>query len=231
MPTLNEIVTAIDAIIQDDSYDLETKVNDAVNDIAGGIIMPDKSISPPLPDLFTYESVNTSTTLPYVSMPTNYQRGLLRVYDSSKDQIIPPIGGNYNSFALFLKQVPYLDLSETGSVYKVCIKGNKIYYQGIPSASVALGLHYYRKPVAMALDDDVPDGLPDFLAKRLIIHYVCKETFGEGLEDGQDNVGVGVKYHTNKFYELMAALIGHIPIDAEPQYYGSDDFIDAGICD
>jgi hypothetical protein len=231
MATLREIVDAIEEIVQDDSYNLITRINDAMNDISNGIIMPDKSISPPLPDLFMYGTVNTSITLPYVPLPADYQRGLFKVYDSANERIAPPTGGNYNSFALFLKQASNLSLLEVGSIYAVCVKGTKLYYQGIPTVSTTLGLHYYRKPAVMALDGDVPDGLPLSLAKRLLVHYVCKEIFGAGLEDGQDNVGVGVKYHTSKFYEVMAALIELIPVDAEPQYYGSDDFVDAGVCD
>jgi hypothetical protein len=52
------------------------------------------------------------------------------------------------------------------------------------------------------------------------------------IEDGQDNVGVGYKYHMGKFFEAMAELCEAIGIDGEPIYYGNDNSCgDYGICD
>ncbi len=113
----------------------------------------------------------------------------------------------------------------------VCVKGSKLYYQGIPTAATTLGLHYYKKPTTMVTATDEPDGIPEHLQLRLIKHYVCKEIMGEAIEDGQDNHGIGVKYHTGKFYEAMTELCDYIGIDAKPHFYGCGDFADAGACD
>lgn len=233
MTTLSDLVTAIDNVIQDDSYlaKIPSYINQAVKEIAGGIRMPNGMISPPLPDLYSYSSVTTSTTLPYVSLPDTYQRKVCMVSDSSGYSIQPPIGGNYDSFALFIKQITDMRLTESGSIYRVAVKGTKLYYQGIPTAAETIYLHFYRKPVDMALDDDTPDGLPDHLSLRLLKHKVCMDIFGEALEDGQDNAGNGVKYHTAKFYEAMTDLVDFIGIDASPEYYGNDGFTDGGVCD
>ncbi len=225
MATLREIISAIEEILQDSTYTdaiLTGKINVAVSRIAGGIRMPNNSVSQPLPDLFTYGTVNTSTTLPYVSLPANYQRNVRLVYDATNYKIDPPQGGDYYSFALFMKIVSRLDLAEAGSIYGVAVKGSKLYYQGIPAESTTLGVHYYRKPVAMDDDTDTPDGIPDHLAIDLIKHYVLKEIMGEAIEDGQGNSGSSTKYHTAKFYEMMTDLEGFIGEDSEPQYYGQD---------
>ncbi|HPM70140.1 MAG TPA: hypothetical protein PLS57_04360 [Smithellaceae bacterium] len=234
MTTLSDLVTAIDNVIQDDSYlaKIPSYINQAMKEISGGVRMSaNGQISPPLPDLYAYSTVTTSTTLPYVSMPDTYQRKVFRISDSSGDVLSPPMGGDYYSFALFMKQIADLRLTEAGSIYRLAVKGNKLYYQGIPTAAETIYLHFYRKPVDMALDGDVPDGLPDHLALRLLKHKVCAEIFGEALEDGQDNSGNGVKYHTAKFYEAMIDLVDFIGIDGNPEYYGGGDFIDGGVCD
>ena len=235
MATLTELVTAIQDILKDNAYtetNIVSKINALVSRIAGGVRMPDGDVSPPLSDLFSYGKIDTSITLPCVSLPIDYQRNVFNVYDTSNCRINPPAGGNYYSFGLFLKQISNLALTEAGSIYRVCVKGNKIYYQGIPSVSTILGLHYYRKPIAMALDGDEPDGIPGHLAEDLIKHGVIKEIYGDIIEAGVTEPSHGAEYHTTKFYEAMTNLCDFIGnTDVVPKYYGSGDFMDAGICD
>jgi hypothetical protein len=222
---LSTLVAEIRGVIQDDAYDetdIIDKINQAVTSIAGGILMPDKSISPPLPDLIDYATVTTSLTLAYVSLPPDYQRKVFLICDSSGNKISPPSGGDYYAYNLFLKSLSDLRMTEAGSVYLVSVKGTRLYYQGIPTAAETIGLHFYRKPTNMALNTDTPDGIPPHLQLRLIKHKVCADIFGEAIEDGQDNVGISTKYHTGKFMEAMLELVEFIGLDAEPQYYGSD---------
>jgi len=226
MATLAQLTSAIDSVIQDDSYsDFTDRINDAVNNIAGGIRMPDGGTSPPLPDLFTTATISTTVNA-YADLPTDYQRGVFFVVDSSGDRINPVDGGNYYSFMLFLNGCYKKDLTETGQVTRTCVRGRKLYYQGIPSAAADLMVMYYKTPTAMINEGNEPEGIPEHLQKRLIKHYVCKEIFGEGLEDGAEARGVGTKYHEGKFYDAMIDLIDFVGIDAEPEYYASND----GIC-
>ncbi|MCK4817747.1 hypothetical protein KA005_18400 [bacterium] len=223
MATLSQLTSAIESVIQDDSYDdLTDRINDAIDNMAGGIRMPDGSTSPTLPDLYTAITVVT-TVEAYANLPANYQRGVFYVVDSSGDRITPVDGGNYYSFMLFLNQCHKKDLTETGQVTRVCVKGRKIYYQGIPSTPVNLTVSYFKTPDTLVSENDEPEGIPTHLQMRLIKHYVCKEIFGEGLEDGAEARGVGTNYHTNKFFEAMVDLIDFIGIDAEPEYCGGDD--------
>jgi hypothetical protein len=234
MATLASIIFSLQSILQDAAYTepiLTEQINGAVANIAAGIRMPNGETSPPLPDLYTYASVSTSTTLPYVLLPTNYQRAVFNIYDDTMYRILAPRGGDYYAFSKFLKQVNKLDFSEQGAVYMACIKGSKLYYQGIPSSPYVMGLHYYRKPTLLAAQGDVPECIPDHLQASIIKHYVIKDLFGEKIEDGQDNTGIGTKYHTTKFFEDMIDLVDFIGRDAEPMYYGSGGFEDRGACD
>lgn len=234
MTTLSDLVSAIDEILADAKYTeavIVKRINTIVKEIAGGTRMPNGQISPPLPDLFSYGTVNTSTTLPYVSLPATYQRKVTLVYDSTNYKISPPSGGDYYAFALFTKQIQNMALSETGSIYLVAVKGTKIYYQGIPTSSTTLGLHYYRQPVDMALDGDTPDGIPDHLAMRLIKHGVIKDVYGEIIEAGVSEPSRGLQYHEGKFYAAMTDLCDYVGIDAAPEYFGNDGADDYGACD
>jgi len=232
---LTTLTNAIQDILQDSAYTstkIAERINDAVDSIAAGIRMPNGQISPPLPDLFTQSTVTTSTTLPYVSLPVNYQRKVMNIYDSSGSRIAPPSGGDYYAFALFLKRVNNFNLTEAGSVYRVCVKGAKLYYQGIPTAATTLGLHYYKKPTTMVAGTDEPDGIPTHLELPLIKHRVLMDIYGEMLEAGVTEPAVGMKYHEKKFYEALQNMVDFIGIDATPLYYGSgNDYEDGGVCD
>lgn len=223
MATLAEIRASIQHVLVDTYYYttaiLNEKINDALQAIAGGIIMPYGEISPPLPDLYASETLHTSTSLPYIDLPDDYQRHVFHVSDSS-DYIIHPVqGGDYYSFKLFMNRAIKKDLSLPGMVTSVCVKGSKLYYQGIPSASTSLNIQYYRTPEALALDADIPEGLPGHLAKDVLKHYVLKEAFGASVEDGSNSERVGQAYHEKKLYELMTTMIRFFPSDDEPEYF------------
>ena len=234
MATLTSLVTAIQNILQDSVYTgpyLIEQVNDAVLNIAAGIRMPNGEISPPLPDLYARTTVNTDTTLPYVPLPVDYQRNVFNVFDDTNYQILPPNGGDYYAFSRFIKQISQLNLSESGEIYRVCVKGRNLYYQGIPTTSTTLGVHYYRKPVPMALDGDEPEGIPEHLAGSIIKHYVCFNLYGEKIEAGVSEPAIGMKYHQEKFYADMTDLIDFVGRESEPMYYGTGRFEDRGSCD
>ena len=83
----------------------------------------------------------------------------------------------------------------------------------------------------MASGTMTPDGLPTHLSERLIVHYVCKEIFGADIEDGDNSQGTGYKYHSARFFEAMMDLLDFLPEDDEPQYYGTGEYQDLGVCD
>ncbi len=244
MTTLREILDDIGLVLTDASayqdHVLIPKINDAVLAIAGGISLPENHLkypamtSPFLPDLFTIGTVTTSADAAFVAMPADFmarQGSLKLVVDSTGDRVSCPNGGDYHSFRLFINRLPKKDLSETGSVWICCVKGSSLYYQG--KSAQALTVQYFKNPTDMSAGTDEPDGLPAHLAKRLIRHYVCKEEFGQGIEDGEDNQGRAEAYHTRKFYEAMTELIDFIGIDEEPVYFASSrsSFNDLGACD
>lgn len=234
MATLSELQALIQGVVQDSYYTgpiLTPMINDLISRVAAGVRMPDGATSPPLPELLEIGTVSTESTA-YLTMPADYQRHLFYVADSVGDRIIPPKGGDYYAFTLFLNQAQQKDLTEAGDVYRVCVRGRRLYYQGIPSAAKDLTIYYYRKPTAMVDSTDEPDGIPDHLATRLIKHGVCMDIFGGQIEDGQDNRGVGATYHTGKFFEAMTELMDYVGIDAEPVYYGAQGgHLDYGACD
>jgi len=232
MATLKEIDYAIRYVLQErlyDPIDILLRINTGISRIAAGIKLPDGRVSPPLPDLYTTASVDTVDGAAMASLPSSpatsvYQRDVLTVSDSNKERINPPRGGNYYSFNTFMRRAYYKDLSETGSVYMAAVKGNYLYYQGIPTSPETLLVGYYRKPVDMVVANwgtDTPDGIPVPFQLDLIKHLVLAERFGDAI-GRKDSSGYARKQdiHMKRFYEILDEMMQFVgEEEGQPEYY------------
>lgn len=208
---------------------LETRINNAVTEIAGGIRLPNNQISSPLPDLYSTGTVATSTSAAFKALPATYQRNVVFIVDGNGDELKPPKGGDFYSFKLFLNAIQEKDLSQSGSIIHVAVKGLNFYYQGIPTSSENLTVHFYRLPVDMSENTDTPDGIPAQFQMRLIKHRVGGQLSRE-MVDGTEKMA---SYHETEFWRAMDDLQDFIGLpDSAPVYYGNgSDFVDLGICD
>ena len=138
--TQANLITDLTRIIQDSSYDSDEQLsflNQAMQEVAGHPLVL-------LDDLETQDDVTTDTTYPYTALPSDYQKNLFYVYNSTKYwevRIIASLGDLYRRFH---------KLDQSGTIVGVAIRGNYIHYQRIPSSAETLQLHYYRKPYDMA---------------------------------------------------------------------------------
>jgi hypothetical protein len=195
MATLASLTALVVNIMQDASLtaSIPGKLNQGVAEIAGGMPSTFGSLlTPPLPNLFTIDTVDTATDAAYVSMPATYQRDLQFVIDGNGTEIQIA-----NSFIAFTESNPLLDRS--GSIYEVAEKGGNLYYQGIPTSSETLTLHFYRLPIDMSEDSDVPDGIPLHLQIPLLVNYTAWKLF-ELIEDGIE----GENVNTMKYFTLFS---------------------------
>jgi len=214
MPTLAELRVYVKDIISDPIFGssvINDRLNRAVTKIAGGVLSPlGEYLIPPLPDLFTIDTVETSTSAAYISMPATFQRSLQFASNSSGQEI-----EIYNSMIEFAEDYPLMDGS--GSVKAVIEQGGNLYYQDIPTAAETLTLHFFRLPVDMSADDDVPDGIPSHLAKDLLVNSVCLETYQEPRNKDTDE---RIKWHTELFNRALRLLEMTIPYDTRSLFMG-----------
>ena len=206
MPTFEELIVRTNLIVQDSSLliELENFINQGVYEIAGGMQSAlGDWITPPLPNLFSIDRVNTSTTVAYVDMPETFHRSLQLVAANNGRAI-----DIEHSFIDFTDTYPLLD--KTGNISTVIEHGKKLYYQGIPSVSEELTLHFYRKPIAMKEDNDVPDGIPEHLQMSLLSYYAAWKAF-IFIEDGIEADSINVKRYKDLFYASLKTLELSIP--------------------
>ena len=212
MATLTQLQTIVTSIVQDTEFTntiIMGYLNRGVQEIAAGI--PSAFVdflTPPLPNLFSIDTVDTSTALAYVSMPTTYQRGLrLAVNEAGVEIDIS------NSWINFSETYPLLNNS--GNIYEVAEQGGKLYYQGIPTTSEEISIHFYRLPVDMTASSDTPDGIPSHLQVPLLTNYACKEIYNL-IEDGLEGQQVNTAKHNALFYAALKTLELSVPFDTRP---------------
>lgn len=167
MATFKELQTYAKNVIQDSKYNhlLGDIIIQGQLEIAGG--MPSALgnwLTPPLPGLLTIGTVDTATDAAYVTMPTNFQRNLQFAASSAGNEI-----DIADTFLSFVETYPLLDKS--GSVTECCEFGGNFYYQGIPTTSTEITIHYYKTPTDMSADDSTPDGIPSHLQEGLLGNY------------------------------------------------------------
>jgi len=205
MATFIELKNKVNVLVDDSSLaaSLGGFINQGVSEIAGG--MPSlldgianplpNVLTPPLPELFTIDTVETSTVAAFVTMPTNFQRELQFVSSSSGSEI-----DIAHSFIEFAETYPLLN--KVGNISEVIEHGKKLYYQGIPASAETLTLHYYRKPVDMITDTAVPDGIPEHLQVSLLVNFAAWKA-QEHLEDGIEGETPNTIKFKNLFLEAM----------------------------
>ena len=207
--TLPELITIIDRIITDDSFtdtDIKNYLNEAQLVVAGGVQSTLGSwLTPPLPELFTIDTITTELSLSNTAMPDDFHRQLQFVASSVGNEI-----NIAESFLSFVETYPLLN--QAGTVNECCEFGNNFYYQGIPTSAETLTIHYYRKPNDMTNGDDEPDGIPIHLQRNLLVNHVCWKIF-ELIEDGIEGPGVNTERHMKLFYDAVRTLELFIPYE------------------
>lgn len=207
MATLAQLKAKVSDIIKDThirTLSVTKYLNTGMTEIAGGLPSTlGNFLTPPLPNLLTIDTVDTATNAAYVAMPTTFQRDLIIAVDESGTEI-----DIANSWIDFVSANPLLDRS--GTIYEVMEKGGNLYYQGIPTTSEELTLHFYRLPVDMADSNNTPDGLPSNFHERLLVNYTVFRTY-ELLGEAKK-----AAYYESLFKQAMADFELSLPFDSRP---------------
>lgn len=206
MPTFAELISRTDALVQDTSLTslIGAFINQGVYEIAGGMqSVLCTGITPPLPKLFTIGTVATSTSAAYVNMPDTFHRNLQLAVSSNGSEIEIA-----HSLIEFTESYPLLDRS--GGISEVVEHGGRLYYQGIPTTSETLTIHYYRKPVDMIETTDTPDGIPEHLQMSLLVNFAAWKAF-EFIEDGLEGEIINTQKYMNAFFSALKTLELTIP--------------------
>jgi len=151
MPSQSDLIDGVKEVVQDTTFSsarILQYLNQGQRQIAGGIFLqyPDRTqlISSPLPELETDDDLTTSTTVPYIDLPSDFGRALVALVSATNELRIEVLG----SLTELLSYYPELD--NTNRVTLAAVRGKRLYYQGYPSTAETLTAFYYRNPYDMA---------------------------------------------------------------------------------
>lgn len=189
MATVSQLVNEVEKIVQDSSFsqdDIVGYLDDGLKIVAAGPVMHDyKSVQlPPLPRLYTSDTIDCSTTTYYVDLSD------LSTYTFGRDLDFASNGTTGSRITVqrsmqdFMKSYPEMD--ESGSVYRVFEEGGRLYHQGIPSEAETLTLWFYRVPTTLSIDspDAEPEGIPSQFHHAILTNYAAWRIFS--LIDGDN---------------------------------------------
>jgi len=133
--------------------------------------------------LETSGDLTTSTSLSYIALSgledggnNGYQKNLFHVYSDTRDSRVEVVG----SLDILTSKDHALD--GTGTIYWVCISGDYLYYQNIPSTADTLTLRYFSKPDVLDFGGS-PSFLPSHLQAPILVSYALKEMFRKKGKD------------------------------------------------
>lgn len=177
-----------------------------------------------LADIFTFPSLISSADVAvpadadYAAMPETYYRKLFHAYNTTKDRKVHI----YDSYTRFLGRFPGLDAA--GPITAVCVTGNTLNVQGIPSAEETVKLHFLTAPAAIEAVGDQVTLLPASLQDELLHSFACKEAY-DLIEDGMEGQKINYNKYLSRFEKAKKAL--GLYLDQSEEDVEGPDFIPA----
>ena len=210
MASASELIARIQRIVQDRSFepeDILDYINRGIQEIAQGMMVyyPDGTqvLSEPLPDLVTSYELTSSTSYPYVSLPTDFGRDLLQVTNDSQNNTTVEI---FDSFDEFLSYYPGMSL--TSQVFACCPQAGNLYYQGMPSTADTLTVWYHSIPATITADRTYRASTISFASDT---KRIADSGNGLGSFQADDEIAVtiyGNTAHRNQKHVTVASVAG-----------------------
>jgi len=213
---LTQLTDTITGIVQDSSFDsgVPSLINEAVLKIASGDMVPGKyELSPPLPDLYTVVTVDTTLSSGICDLPADFNRDVIQVLNSDDEEI--PIMASARKFLHTFKE------QDAGEVFKCAVQGNRLLYRDIPGTAETLTVHYYKTPETLTVGSDEPIEIPAHLHRKLIVGYACKEIF-DLIEDGVEDPKTNTRHYEAMYQKGLVELEMAIGIDKDPIYHDTE---------
>jgi len=168
-------------------------INDAVLEIASDFDLPDLKLKTPA-------TLTTTNSDWLYDMPATYHKKAFKCRNSL---------GYTLTVKTDIQDIENLDWEHTSSgddVTTIAIEDGKIAVY--PIATDTLYLWYFRKPVDMVNDSDVPDGIPAAYVERVILSKVMVKNYRLLTDMAINNPHQSIQYWDNRYREALYGIPG-----------------------
>ena len=175
-----ELRTEIENLIQDSSFS-EAALNEYINQVI--LYVAAQADIPELKGISTVETVLSQAYTTLSGLTGGFSGKLSRVKNADGDGI-----EILSNLALLMDEYPTMD--EEGDVEAVALEGNTLWYQKSPAAVETLTCLYYRNPIELSTDDDIPSDFPEHLHRLLFVNgtaYLIYDQIEDGFEGEKTN--------------------------------------------
>lgn len=176
--TFKELQDAVKREIEDFSVEFFTDIPSVINEV---YVTACDEIDPGVPGLQDIESLGTVVGKAFMTQPAESSGKIIQVYNEDLGEKLTRINGDLETL-----REQGLSLTETGAIKFWLPLGERIWYQPIPLTSVNLEIIYYKNPVLLAGDDDVPVQIPDHLHRNLLVHGTAFRLFSRIEQEGEN---------------------------------------------
>ena len=161
---LGSLIAKVQDAVQDTSVATTSAATNWINDG-----LREASFRVDFAALRTNDTVATVVDTTYASLPSNYQRELYFLVNTTTG-IRMTI---YPTLQDILTFYPLLDQEDMDAVMAAVDEGNRLYYQAVPETAQNLQLYYYRNPDTLTADADVPEAIPSHLHEDTLVPYAA----------------------------------------------------------
>jgi len=204
MATLEDVLTSVQKSLQDDAFTVDelTKLANQCIDYCSTRIL--------LPKLETSGVVTTDPLTYEVALPDSwlFARNLYSCFsaDNIADiKILNSAQGLQDFYPDYKTQLL------TGDIHYIFIRGDFITYYPIPKTAIELTCGFYRQPVPLTDDGDVPYALPYGTHEELLENFILWRAWGD-LEDGIEGAKTNTLYYQALFmsaFNELDSMIDH----------------------
>jgi len=187
----SELQDEVSIKLQDNSTDITDRIGDWINEIVD-IALEEADI----PGLKSFTTVDTVLSQAYANLPSTCSGKVLYVGNGDE---------KFNVITLEELLEDYPDMAEVGDVEAVAVEGNLLYYQKIPSPVETLVLLFKRNAVDMVDSTDVPDTIPAFLHRDVIVCGAAMLGF-DLIEDGVEEEKVNTRAQSMQYRKGIIKL-------------------------
>lgn len=176
--TFKEIQTAVQREIEDFSVEFFTDIPSVINEVYATVC---DEIDPGLPNLESIETLGTDITKAFINHPDESSGKITSIYNLDIKEKLTEVTGGLDEL-----RDKRGSLDGIGSIKYWLNKGTKIFYSQIPASSVDLEIIFYKNPLALSGDGDIPIEIPNHLHRMVLVHGTAFDLFSRIEQEGEN---------------------------------------------